>query len=59
MLLIDGRGSPLGVDVDSARPAEARLICPHRKNRTMRPPRQDGRDLRRDRERGKVERAIA
>lgn len=34
------------------------LICPHRKNRT-RPPRQDGRSLRRYKRRWKVERTIS
>lgn len=94
MLLVDGRGTPWGVLLTSASPAEPHLIeplldarairrrtrrliydraadgdalcqrllqrgidliCPHRRNRT-RPPIQDGRKLRRDRHRWKVER---
>jgi transposase len=97
MLLIDGEGLPLGLQVHSASPAEVRLIeplldchvlhehaprliydkagdsdalrdrladdgidliCPHRAGR-IRPKRQDGRKLRRYKQRWKVERSIA
>ena len=98
MLLIDGKGVPLGIDVHSASPAEVRLIeplldnhlldqhaprliydraadsdplrdrlaqdgiqliCPHRKGRRQRHHAQDGRVLKRYRQRWKVERTIA
>ena len=98
MLLIDGKGLPLGIDLHSASPAELRLIemlldqhvldphaprlihdraadsdplrdrladdgiqliCPHRKGRRYRHVAQDGRVLKRYRQRWKVERTIA
>ena len=36
MLLIDGRGTPLGVDIASASPAEVKLIEPLLNKRTVR-----------------------
>jgi hypothetical protein len=36
MLLVDGRGTPLGVDIASASPAEVQLIEPLLKQRILR-----------------------
>jgi len=35
MLLVDGRGTPLGVDISSASPAEVKLIEPLLNKRTV------------------------
>ena len=41
MLLVDGRGTPLGVDIASASPAEVKLIEPLLNQRTVHSARSD------------------